>query len=225
MCEEFYMHDFLPGYQVLFVDEGEGKRVTDRDRAALENAGIDLNLGDAQKIIRIPVNDLDEYVLERMAVLNGSLEQLGLNVSTGPVVDFRLQEYIHDEPGPETVPLFYPAHFLGNRVMWPLVNHRKPNAIDNCSSTRKWMMPNGCYVLTRRFSSKEEKRRIVAVFYDPATVGSNLVAFENHLNVFHSNGGGLDDKIAKGQSSDWANQRISDVAPRFFALGPSSLVL
>jgi adenine-specific DNA-methyltransferase len=51
-------------------------------------------------------------------------------------------------------------------------------------------MPNAWYVLVRRFSAKEEKRRIVASVYDPNRVAGSKVGFENHLNVLHIRGAG-----------------------------------
>ncbi len=45
-------------------------------------------------------------------------------------------------------------------------------------------MPRGTYVLVKRFSSKEEARRVVATVCDPEAVPGDKVGFENHLNVF-----------------------------------------
>jgi adenine-specific DNA-methyltransferase len=172
--------------------------------------------GDRKLTIHVPTNDIDDYVLDRMALFSYVLEDLGLQVSTGPVVDFRLREYIHDEPGQGAVPLIYPAHFEGNKISWPLPDYRKPNAIDNHPSSRKWLMPNGYYVLTRRFSSKEEKRRIVAALHDPTEVESDLVGFENHLNVFHCNRRGLNERIAKGLTA-YLNSTLVDLYFRQFS--------
>ena len=59
-------------------------------------------------------------------------------------------------------------------------------------------MPNDCYVLVRRFSSKEEKRRIVAYVYDPASIPCERIGFENHWNVFHLQRQGIDPVVARG---------------------------
>lgn len=44
---EHYATRFLPGYEVIYVDDGDGDRITDDDRAALNRAGIELRLDDA----------------------------------------------------------------------------------------------------------------------------------------------------------------------------------
>lgn len=94
------------------------------------------------------------------------LAELGLDVATGPVVDFRLRAYSHAMPEPGMVPLLYAHHFSGGALQWPR-EHKKPNALEINDTTRKWLMPRGWYAITKRFSAKEEKRRLVAYVVDP----------------------------------------------------------
>jgi len=47
ICEEIYVPNFLPMYQVLFVDYEDGERVTPDEMGALSEAGISINLSDA----------------------------------------------------------------------------------------------------------------------------------------------------------------------------------
>ena len=72
---------------------------------------------DADEFIHIPTGD-DEQVLER-ASFGHTLADLGLTVSTGPVVDFRLREDLRADPEAGTVPLLYPGHFNGSGLHWP----------------------------------------------------------------------------------------------------------
>ena len=51
---------------------------------------------------------------------------------------------------------------------------------------------------TRRFSAKEERRRVVAAIHDPARLPSSPVGFENHLNYYHRDGRGLTLELARG---------------------------
>lgn len=46
-CCEIYAPKFLPGYEVLFVDDEDGDRVSDGERTSLLRAGMSLVLGDA----------------------------------------------------------------------------------------------------------------------------------------------------------------------------------
>jgi len=44
---EVYAPKFLPGFEVLYVDAGDGDRVTDEDKQALRKAGLDIRLSDS----------------------------------------------------------------------------------------------------------------------------------------------------------------------------------
>lgn len=151
---------------------------------------------DADVFIHIPTGD-DEQLLER-ASFGHSLSDLGLTVSTGPVVDFRLRDDLRADPERGTVPLLYPGHFNGNGLQWPKPGFKKPNAIRDTMATRKYLYPNGFYAVVRRFSSKEERRRIVANVIDPARLPAQMIGIENHLNVFHAKRQPIPEVLARG---------------------------
>jgi adenine-specific DNA-methyltransferase len=151
---------------------------------------------DPQQFIHIPTHAAADNVTP-IAMAAFSLADLGLSVSTGPVVDFRLKEHLRNDPVEGSVPLLYPVHFSGGALAWPK-DSRKPNALDDNHNTRKWMYPNGTYTIVRRFSSKEEARRIVANVVAQDAFTSPWLAFENHLNVFHSARAGLETDLAFG---------------------------
>ncbi len=153
---------------------------------------------DPECFIHIPTST-KQGIIEQSPEIKHALADIGVSVSTGPVVDFRLREYLRDAPEPGSAPLLYPCHLADHRVDWPQPNGRKPNAILHTSATEKWLYPNGYYCIVRRFSSKEERRRVVAGVVEPKDFpGSRLLGFENHLNVFHSERKGLTREIAHG---------------------------
>ena len=154
---------------------------------------------DADQFIHIPTGD-DEQLLERTS-FGHSLADLGLTVSTGPVVDFRLRDDLRADPEAGTVPLLYPGHFNGGGLQWPKAGFKKPNAIRDTMATRKWLYPNGFYAVVRRFSSKEERRRIVANVIDPARLPAAMIGIENHLNVFHAKRQPISEDLAHGLSA------------------------
>jgi len=124
---------------------------------------------DEQKFIHVPVAP-SHSGQDGVPLAKRSLEEIGIEVSTGPVVDFRLREFLRESPGQGTAPLLYPAHFVNGRLEWPRQS-KKPNAIMDCAESRKWLYPKGFYTVVRRFSSKEERRRIVAHTVDPRRSG------------------------------------------------------
>ena len=77
-------------------------------------------------------------------------------------------------------------------------------------------MKQGYYVLVKRFSSKEQKRRVMAAVYDPSKIDTPFVSFENHLNYYHRQGKGLPEKLAKGLAL-YLNSSVVDEYFRLFS--------
>lgn len=166
---------------------------------------------DDERFIHVPTEDTAPA--GRLFV--HGLHELGLDVCTGPVVDFRLKSWFARNPGTGTVPLLYPHHYGGDGFAYPK-EHKKPNALRRSAEVDKWLMPNVFYVLVKRFSAKEEQRRIVAYVHDPGRIDSPLVGFENHWNVFHAGKQGLDPHIARGLAC-FLNSSIVDRHFRTFS--------
>ena len=169
--------------------------------------------GDSECFIHVPDGAADP--LDHPNV-SSSLAEIGISVSTGPVVDFRLREDLRFQPEPGDLPLIYPHHLTGLDLVWPSLNGRKPNAIKDNERTARWLFPAGTYVITRRFSSKEERRRVVAYLLPAASLSSDRVGFENHLNVFHAGKAGLPDELALGLYV-WLNSTVLDQHLRRFS--------
>ncbi|EEQ3015598.1 Eco57I restriction-modification methylase domain-containing protein [Escherichia coli] len=153
---------------------------------------------DSERFIHVPTT-LEKSTIELSSAVQCSLADIGVKVSTGPIVDFRLKAHLRSMPEEGTVPLIYPSHLSMSSTVWPVEGLKKPNAIMRNDETEKWLYPNGFYCVVRRFSSKEEKRRVVASVVDPATFSEySVLGFENHMNVFHENKHGLPEALARG---------------------------
>lgn len=166
---------------------------------------------DSDRFVRVMADDLEQAIADRMAQFNTTLSDLRIEVSTGPVVDFRLKNDLRAQPEEETAPLLYPAHFRHRSLVCPKAIN-KANAIKVSDTSRKWLWKNtGHFVVTRRFTSKEERRRITASVYSSELPGE-FIGFENHLNVFHAKQAGMPRNLAFGLSV-YLNSSIVD---RFF---------
>lgn len=153
---------------------------------------------DIERFIHIPTS-IEYCVLESSSAFNKSLSDFFIEVSTGPVVDFRVKEHIRQMPEAGTVPLLYPGHFVDNSIEYPKANWKKPNAINFNQATEKWLYPKGFYTVVRRFSPKEQKRRIYASVVNPEFLPESIAfGFENHLNVFHFRKKGIPETVAFG---------------------------
>lgn len=181
---------------------------------------------DPESFIRVVPDEAGGKVYERIGSLRGSLEIIGVSVSTGRVVDFRVREFLRHEPTADTVPLVYPHNLRNGFVQWPCKHVKKPSAIMAGDESSKSLSPSGVFVLVKRFSAKEEKRRVVAAVYDPARLsevsdggrpaGYQSVGFENHLNYYHQGGGGLPRNLARGLAA-FLNSTLVDLYFRQFS--------
>ena len=166
---------------------------------------------DPECFIHIPTIAVDA----NSPLFSKTLKDLGIAVSTGPVVDFRLKDHWLPEPQGECAPLLYAHHFRGGKFTW-WTPHKKPNAVTLNDETRKWLMPRGFYTITKRFSSKEERRRLVAYVADPSNLPYDYIGFENHLNIFHRNKTGLDEHLSYGLAL-FLNSTVADQHFRNFS--------
>jgi len=174
-----------------------------------------VNPSDTGHFIHVPTGPAGDGN-EISASVQSSLPDIGVEVSTGPVIDFRVKKHLRADLEPGTAPLLYPGHFISRRVRWPRRDMKKPNALALHVETRKWLYPSGFYVVVRRFSAKEEKRRIVASVVDPCCLPGPFIGFENHLNVFHSGGKGLTEELAYGLMA-YLNSTVVDEYFRRFS--------
>lgn len=182
--------------QSVEITSSEGRR--DRIASRVVSLHQVVRASDVERVIHIPHHEQGNEAAAWMAAMPCSLGETGLQVSTGRVVDFRVRELLRDDCTPGTVPLLYPASVKSPQVIWPADRGNKPVALERIAQSEKLLVPAGFYVLVKRFTSKEERRRIVAGVVDPSAIPAAAYAFENHLNFFHVDGRGMDPEVAIG---------------------------
>ena len=168
-----------------------------------------LDLDDRDRVLRLPVSDEDARVLDLVDSWPNTLASLGLAISTGPVVPFRARTLVDREGRvPQThVPLLWMNHVRPMQISWPLHRH-KPEYIKR-QGAEALLLPNCNYVLMRRFSAKEEARRLSAAPYLARSMSVPRVGLENHLNYIYRRAGSLSDKEAWGLATLY-NSRLLD---------------
>ena len=152
---------------------------------------VDLSTRDV--VLRIPVRESDDAVTRTVSSWGGSLRDYGLDVSTGPVVPFRSAALIckHGDVPTTHAPLLWMQNVGAMRVEWPCGRTGKSQFIAVSPVSLPLLVPDGNYVLVRRFSAKEQERRLTAAPLLAGTTGSPLIGLENHLNYIHRPGGSL----------------------------------
>lgn len=149
---------------------------------------------DKNRVIHIPLSS------SSLAIFNFkySFKDLKIDISTGPIVDFRSIDKLSEIYGESYIPLIYTNHLKDFNLNWVDGLHKKKSFI-KIDNAFKSYFKEGYYVAIRRFSSKEQDRRIHAYLVDTSIIGyTKGVTFENHLNVMHCNKSSLDFLLAKG---------------------------
>ena len=110
----------------------------------------------------LPTCDEDIDVIRRIHTYRKTMPEEGLRMRTGIVVDFRQWEELRKEPGEHIVPLFYSQHIRNGRV-----NHN-PSGKDYdwiIDGKPGLIQKNKNYVFCKRFTAKEERRRLQCGVY------------------------------------------------------------
>ena len=153
------------------------------------------NIITTEQEINIPYNLGTFQFIKKYA---HTFDSYGLRVSTGPVIAFRAKEFISNMPGKQSVPLLWMQHVTAGKITWP-INKKEEHIALNAASAYL-LLKNSNYVLTRRFSPKEDYRRVIAAPY-LSSIPAEYIGLENHLNFIHRPGGALSAVEAIGISS------------------------
>jgi len=153
----------------------------DEDMARLEAPTdhiVDATHGDY--VIRIPGDCGDREIMTLVESMPTRFVDVGLRISTGPVVMFRATEFLlRDSHASDSVPLLLPHNVRPFATVWPLGKNGKPAAIRVSADSLRLLLPTKNYVLLKRFSAKEEKRRLTAGCFLRAEYSASHIGVEN----------------------------------------------
>lgn len=140
------------------------------------------------RIVRLPTSEAEVGVMRVVDAWPRRFEEVGLRVSTGPIVLFRSTEFVRRGFGGDGhVPLLTVHNVRPFEVKWPGTNTAKVLSFEVGERSLKLLIPASNYVVLRRFSAKEEDRRLVASPLLAGAFGARWFALENHLNyIYHA---------------------------------------
>jgi adenine-specific DNA-methyltransferase len=161
-----------------------------------------LILDDKQKdpILHLPTSDIDMHLLQVFRQWDNRLATYGLEISTGPVVPFRAPalltsaQLVHEG---KAIPLLWLQHIRRMNIQWPIERLDKPQGL-LLQADAKLLVKNTTQVILRRFSAKEEPRRITAAVLLAKMFNSDYIGLENHLNYLYYPKGTLSNEEATG---------------------------
>ncbi|MDR1915879.1 MAG: N-6 DNA methylase [Synergistaceae bacterium] len=138
---------------------------------------------DDNAFLFFPTNEEDAMILGFVNSWNANLPSLGFKMKTGQLVDFRERDWLKKTPGNDTVPLLWAYNFNGQKIRFPVDVPGKPQYLKDEPSTKRLQMNKGNYILLKRFTSKEEKRRLQCVLlFEDDFSEYRSISTENHLN-------------------------------------------
>jgi adenine-specific DNA-methyltransferase len=166
----------------------------------LKNA---IDISSLNKVLFLPTTTEDDRILEVVNSWSGSLHRYKMEISTGRVVPFRATEYLSDQGDINNgeAPLIWMNSIRDSNVVWPFEKRSKPQYIRITDETRPLLNLNGNYVLLRRFSAKEESKRLNSSPYLKDQIPCEYIAFENHVNYVHRPHGKISRSEAMGISA------------------------
>lgn len=135
---------------------------------------------------RIPSNKEQLDAIRKLDKLPCNFYNLGLKVSTGKVVAFRNRQYLEKDMNNDSVPLLWMHNITNGKVQWPKSKGNKELAIKNIPETRKLLLDAGNYLVLKRFTTKEQKRRFeTGIISKEDFAGYGYFALDNMVNYIH----------------------------------------
>jgi adenine-specific DNA-methyltransferase len=148
-------------------------------------------------VIRVATGGLERRVVEAVDGLPCRFRDLPFRVSTGRVVTFRSTTLLRHERSAETAPLLWMHNVRPFVTRFP-ARTGKPTHIVVSDESERLLVPARRYVLLKRFTAKEEKRRLVAGIVEPKDSYAPVLGLENHLNYVYRTEGELSEDEALG---------------------------
>lgn len=113
------------------------------------------------KYVYSVTNEQDVETLELLNRWTNTLPSIGLKMKTGLTVDFRNREVLRNVPEDQAIPLFYSQHIQDGKVIFP-IGKENEYIVTNQAGL---LQPNVNYLFVKRFTAKEEHRRLQCGVY------------------------------------------------------------
>ena len=143
----------------------------------------------------LPTSQEDMVSLGRINGFQDTLVSDGFKMKTGLVVGFRNGDVLDTGPKPGVCPLFFARHISGARVSFPSGEEPEYAKEDK----KGFVQRNQNYLLVKRFTSKEERRRLQCSMSFAADLpGYEHVSTDNKINFITSVDGDMSDEELAG---------------------------
>lgn len=111
--------------------------------------------------VYLVTDEKEVEVLEKLHRFDKTLPEIGVKMKTGLTVDFRNRDILRDEEEEGAIPLFYSQHIKQGKVQFPIQKEHEYVVTDQGGL----MQDNKNYLFVKRFTAKEEPRRLQCGVY------------------------------------------------------------
>lgn len=115
----------------------------------------------ADYYVYLVTNEQEAKTLKRLQNFKETLLSIGLRMKTGLTVDFRNKDSLRDKAEDNAIPLFYSHHIQDGTVVFPIGKEHEYIRTNQRGLRQK----NSNYLFVKRFTSKEERRRLQCGVY------------------------------------------------------------
>lgn len=131
------------------------------------------------KFVFLVTSPEESEILSRVNSQPNTLGSDDLRMRTGLIVDFRTRDVLRDNDEDGSYPLFYSNHIKNGRVSWPIGREAEYIVTDKSG----YLQENTDYLFVKRFTSKEEKRRLQCGIYLKAEHSQyKYISTQNKIN-------------------------------------------
>ncbi|MEF9921380.1 MAG: Eco57I restriction-modification methylase domain-containing protein [Anaerovoracaceae bacterium] len=139
----------------------------------------DIVVAGDDKYVYLVTNENEIKVLEKLNKLGHTLPEIGLKMKTGLTVDFRNREALRCQNEEGAIPLFYSQHIQDGIVKFP-INKENEYVVTGQKGLKQ---QNKNYLFVKRFTAKEEKRRLqCGVYLSQKYPQYDVISTQNKIN-------------------------------------------
>lgn len=166
----------------------------DFDSKTVFEAPYDMVISGEHKYVFLITDKGEADTIEKVNEWKDTLPTLGLKMKTGLTVDFRNREALRDAAYEKAVPLFYSQHIKDGKVIFPVGRDNEYILTEQ----KGLLQENTNYLFVKRFTAKEEKRRLqCGVYLSKKYPKYKAISTQNKIN-FITGLQGLSDCLVYG---------------------------
>lgn len=131
------------------------------------------------KYVYLVTDDEEIHTLEILNKWENTLPKIGLKMKTGLTVDFRNRDILRDEKEEGAIPLFYSQHIKNGVIEFPIQKEHEYVVTEQ----KGLLQENKNYLFVKRFTAKEEKRRLqCGIYLSKKFPEYKVISTQNKLN-------------------------------------------